>query len=153
MKLTPSTGSVPKLQSDRHASARNISRPTCVKNGELYIINATLLPLNIHSILWRQPRFTPIYKEKENKQKKKIYHHHHHHHNSNNNNVEFVVVDTIMRLCLWRLLVRGSEHGRFSGRSKIRLRQVNNRVYLVSERRSGKRNANECWSLTEIIYK
>jgi hypothetical protein len=55
-----------KLQLDRHANARTVDRPTGVKNGEMYIRNAVLLTLNIHSLFWRRPC---CYSNKERKGK------------------------------------------------------------------------------------
>jgi hypothetical protein len=85
----------------------------------------------------------PFYKENESKQEREIYHLYHH---NSNNNVEFVVAGTIIRLWPWRLLVWGSAHGRFSWRSEIPPRQLNNSEYLLSDSTSGKKNASECYS-------
>ena len=118
-------GLVPQLQLERHVSVRTINRPTGVKNGEMYIRNAVLLPLNVHSILWRRPLFTEITKEKQGKQKG-----------------DLSQQQQRLRVCCCRqyherlakdmVLIRGSTNGGFPGHADIRSRRFNNNKNIFS---------------------
>jgi hypothetical protein len=126
MKLAPSIGLVPQLQLERHVSARTINRPTGVKNGEMYIRNAVLLPLNVHSILWRRPLFTEITKEKQGKQTWDL---------SQQQQQRLLVCCCRLyheRLAKDMVLIRGSTNGGFPGHADIRPRRFNNNKNIFS---------------------